>query len=174
GSATAGVGWRAHPRPGGGDVSGIRGEVSTKVSCIDVGQPGGARAATSRCGQRCHDAGQAKGPRAAPGPISESLREVRYPAWRDFAGSFWALIIGTHLPGWRNWQTQWTQNPLGCKARVGSTPTPGTMRHALRLGAWRRQRSPSRGKAVRVVHALNPSGARWSGLARLASANPTG
>src|SRR5439155_2631644 len=99
GSATAGVGWRAHPRPGGGDVSGIRGEVSTKVSCIDVGQPGGARAATSRCGQRCHDAGQAKGPRAAPGPISESLREVRYPAWRDFAGSFWALIIRNAFAG---------------------------------------------------------------------------
>src|SRR5439155_25550768 len=132
GPAAAGAGWRAQARPGGDDVSGIRGEVSTKVSCIDVGQPGGARAATARCGQRCYDAGQATGPQAAPGPVSESLREVRHPAWRDFAGSFWALIIGTHLPGWRNWQTQWTQNPLGCKARVGSTPTPGTRMIELR------------------------------------------
>lgn len=29
-------------------------------------------------------------------------------------------------PGWRNRQTPGTQNPVGRKARVGSTPTPGT------------------------------------------------
>jgi hypothetical protein len=28
-------------------------------------------------------------------------------------------------PGWRNWQTRWTQNPVD-NIRVGSTPTPGT------------------------------------------------
>src|SRR5262245_44852587 len=29
-------------------------------------------------------------------------------------------------PGWRNWQTQWTQNPPDRKILAGSTPAPGT------------------------------------------------
>ena len=28
-------------------------------------------------------------------------------------------------PKWRNWQTRWTQNPVGLTSRVGSTPTFG-------------------------------------------------
>ena len=27
-------------------------------------------------------------------------------------------------PGWRNWQTRWSQTPVG--NRAGSTPAPGT------------------------------------------------
>ena len=36
------------------------------------------------------------------------------------------MNIGKHLPEWRNWQTRWTQNPVGFTPRVGSTPTSGT------------------------------------------------
>ena len=29
-------------------------------------------------------------------------------------------------PKWWNWQTRWTQNPVGLKPRAGSTPAFGT------------------------------------------------
>jgi hypothetical protein len=35
-------------------------------------------------------------------------------------------IIST-VPKWRNWQTRWTQNPVGREARAGSIPAFGTM-----------------------------------------------
>lgn len=43
-----------------------------------------------------------------------------------FAGTPWVLIMRTHSPGWRNRLTRGSQKPVGCKARVGSSPTPGT------------------------------------------------
>jgi TfoX/Sxy family transcriptional regulator of competence genes len=36
-------------------------------------------------------------------------------------------------PKWRNWQTRRTQNPVGREARVGSTPTFGTMAYDEQL-----------------------------------------
>jgi hypothetical protein len=36
------------------------------------------------------------------------------------------LLISILKPGWRNWQTQRTQNPPRFTPRGGSTPPPGT------------------------------------------------
>ena len=36
------------------------------------------------------------------------------------------FILRPLRPGWRNWQTQWTQNPPDRKILAGSTPAPGT------------------------------------------------
>ena len=37
------------------------------------------------------------------------------------------LLYSRCSPGWWNWKTPGTQNPVGCKAREGSTPSPGTI-----------------------------------------------
>jgi hypothetical protein len=37
------------------------------------------------------------------------------------------------VPKWRNWQTRWTQNPVGRKVRAGSTPAFGTILFSISL-----------------------------------------
>jgi hypothetical protein len=38
-----------------------------------------------------------------------------------------------HVPEWWNWQTRRTQNPVGLTARVGSSPSSGTISSIDRL-----------------------------------------
>ncbi len=43
--------------------------------------------------------------------------------------------LSSFKPGWRNWQTQRTQNPPRFTPRGGSTPPPGTIRALESRGA---------------------------------------
>jgi hypothetical protein len=36
-------------------------------------------------------------------------------------------VLPQHVPEWWNWQTRRTQNPVGLTARVGSSPSSGTI-----------------------------------------------
>ena len=53
---------------------------------------------------------------------------------------------------------QVAERVLGKDKVTGSNPVVGSMNHSLRSGSWRRHSAEAR-----VVHALNPSGARGSG-----------
>ena len=65
---------------------------------------------------------------------SESVRPVvstKLLAYLAFFDATLALVLAIRImtfgPGWRNWQTQQTQNLPGVTTLVGSTPTPGTI-----------------------------------------------
>lgn len=56
-----------------------------------------------------------------------------------------AILRPLHTPAWRNWQTRWTQNPLGLTPRAGSIPVAGicgahgcafNARHSHRVSSW--------------------------------------
>ena len=37
--------------------------------------------------------------------------------------------VPSYVPKWRNWQTRWTQTPVGVTPRAGSIPAFGTIFH---------------------------------------------
>src|SRR5215470_16904365 len=64
--------------------------------------------------------------------LRRSRRKPKLQTKRCYINLNTPTVQGTR-PGWRNWQTQRTQNPPRFTPRGGSTPPPGTTSKLLRI-----------------------------------------
>src|SRR6185436_13461581 len=94
--------------PGGRAGCALRARARSPRSALDCGS-GQCRRPCRRSGAGGHLAGY------AASLVRRSL------------GRTSSAVYCSSRPGWRNWQTQWTQNPPDRKILAGSTPAPGTI-----------------------------------------------